>query len=87
MARPKRHAEQGDCENADQRTSDYAAAVERRNQHEAAKREDRRPHLGQVAERDQRRRVSDHDLGLLEAMMQKEQADAGGNRELEAARN
>ena len=62
----QRNADRGDDEDADQRAADDAAIVQRRDQHQAEQAQDRLG-LVQIAERDQRRRTADDDLGLLRA--------------------
>jgi hypothetical protein len=53
---------------------------------EAGETEDRRPLL-EIAQRDQRRRVCDHDLGFLERDDAEKEPDAGGDRQFEILRD
>ncbi len=86
LRKSERNADDRDRENADHGAADDLAVIERGDQHEAEQAQDRRPLL-EVAERDQRRRMRHHDLGLLQRDDAEEQADAGRDRKLEVLRD
>src|SRR5262249_33259121 len=77
FGKPERQADQRHREDADQRGADDVAVIERDDHDETGETENRRPLL-EIAERDQRRRVGDDDLGFLEGDDAEKEPDAGG---------
>ena len=86
LGEPQRQADQRHSEDADQRGAGDVAVIERDDHDEAREAEDRRP-LSEIAERDQRRWICHHDLGLLERDDAEKEPDAGGDRQFEILRD
>src|SRR5262249_6889843 len=86
FGKPERQADQRHREDADQRGADDVAVIERDDHDETGETENRRPLL-EIAERDQRRRVGDDDLGFLEGDDAEKEPDAGGDRQFEILRD
>ena len=76
----------GHDQDADDHAAQHPAVLERHDQREAQRRHHDRPAL-EVAVLHQRRRIADHDAGVLERDQRQEQADAGGDRHLERLRD
>src|SRR5262249_4510784 len=82
LGESERQTDERHREDADQRSADDIAVIERDDHDEAGETENRRPLL-EITERHQRRRVGDDDLGFFERDATEKEPDAGGDRQFE----
>lgn len=78
----KRNTERGGNQNADEDGAAHVARGESGDDQETETRQ-QRWHLGEVPERDKRRRVAGDDAHLVQADKAEKQADAGADTELQ----
>ena len=86
LGEAERQTDQRHQQDADQSGAADIAVVERHDHDEAEQAQDCRPLL-EVAKRNQRRRIPDHDLRLFQRDDAEEEPDAGGNGKFEVLRN